>query len=426
MQNLSNNVERPLNIAIEVIPLSCDTITGIGRVVQNYIIELQKIDLINNYFLIAFSEIKHVSIINKRWNYLIIKSPFHNFKEGIRDKWIYYKNKYNNNTKYLVLVIYFRLLKIILECFGLIVNKITKGIITQLKFKKYDIDVYLGTSPNYYPKIFLKNITKIAIVYDLVWKYFPETMLLRNRISMILHTKSFLMKTDLLVAISKRTKEDIIKELNYKKPVVEIPLAADANVFYRANISSISAIRKKYGLTNKYILTVCTLEPRKNIHSLLKAFNLINDNKVILVIAGMMGWIGKDFKELIIDLKLDSRVILTGYVPNEELSSLYSGAEVFVYPSLYEGFGLPVLEAMQCGCPVITSNNSSMPEVAGDAGILVNALSIDDIYKAIDMVMSNKKIKRYMLNKGLERAKAYSWEKSGKMLLNVITGNILN
>ena len=178
-------------------------------------------------------------------------------------------------------------------------------------------------------------------------------------------------------------------------------------------------LKSKLGI-DKYILSVGTLEPRKNLMSLLQAFAdviplLPEDIK--LVIAGRKGWLYEDILKTIGDI--GGKVVVTGYVTKVELRLLYNEAEVFVYPSLYEGFGLPVIEAMACGAPVITSNTSSLPEVAGDAGITVDPCNTGALSEAILEVVKNRKLREELSGKGLQRANLFSWEITAKQTLNV-------
>ena len=160
-----------------------------------------------------------------------------------------------------------------------------------------------------------------------------------------------------------------------------------------------------------------TIEPRKNIERIVKAFKRykkeINDD-LKLVIVGKKGWKYDNIMKLIESMGTD--IIITGYIDEEDKVPIYKLAQIFVFPSLYEGFGMPVLEAMAAGVPLITSNVSSLPEVAGDAAILVDPLSEDEIFEAYKKILSDEKLKREMVQKGLEQAKKFEWKKSVEML----------
>ena len=219
-------------------------------------------------------------------------------------------------------------------------------------------------------------------------------------------------EVDLIIADSQSTKEDIIKFLQINRQKIRvIPLAA-SNIFKPQDESKVNEVIAKYKIKKPYILSVGTQEPRKNIQKLLDVFGkLIETNPELrLVLTGKYGW-GEGFHS-------PQNVIWTDFIPEEELPALYAGARVFVYPSLYEGFGLPVLEAMACGTPVITSNNSSMAEIAKDAAILVDPRSEAQLAKAIELVLSlNLENYQKMVRAGFERVRQYSWTKTAKETL---------
>ena len=161
-----------------------------------------------------------------------------------------------------------------------------------------------------------------------------------------------------------------------------------------------------------------TLEPRKNITRLLEAFAKTKSRETLaLVIAGKKGWLYKGIFETVKKLNLANRVILTGFVDDEDLPSVYSSARAFVYPSLYEGFGLPPLEAMACGTPVITSDTTSLPEVVGKAALLVDPTDAEAIAAAMRRLMDDVALGHNLLQLGLERAKEFSWQQTARCLM---------
>ena len=227
---------------------------------------------------------------------------------------------------------------------------------------------------------------------------------------------------DWVIAISQSTKDDLC---NYAKidpsHVFVTPLAA-SNLFYPClDSGQISVIKSKYGIPDMpYILSLCTLEPRKNIDRTIRCFvQLIKEqhiNDLNLVLVGVKGW---DFERIFSEIEYASsirdRIIVTGYVQDQDLAAIYSRAMMFVYPSLYEGFGLPPLEAMQCGVPVITSNTSSLPEVVGDAGIMVDPSDDESLSLAIFDIYSQPFLRKSLSAKSLERAKLFSWERCAQL-----------
>ena len=172
----------------------------------------------------------------------------------------------------------------------------------------------------------------------------------------------------------------------------------------------------------QYLLAIGTLEPRKNLISALKAYSLLPDklrDRFPLVIGGMKGWLTEALDRELEPMQRKGQVRLLGFVPDDELNALYSGARAFIYPSLYEGFGLPPLEAMACGAPVITSNKASLPEVVGNAGILVEPLDIEQMNQAIESLLENDSHHHELRQKGLERASLFTWEKTASKTYEV-------
>ncbi|MBQ9775746.1 MAG: glycosyltransferase family 4 protein [Lentisphaeria bacterium] len=213
--------------------------------------------------------------------------------------------------------------------------------------------------------------------------------------------------------------------------ITVIPLAADEKKFYPCQeLSKITAVRAKYQIPEKpYFLSLCTIEPRKNLIFALKAFDAYlakyPESELTFVLAGghWSRFAGK-WESALAEMKhIKKRIILTGYIDDEDLAALYSGAEFFIYPSLYEGFGLPPLEAMQCGCPVITSNTSSLPEVVGNAGIMIAPDDLEGAVNAIESLLHNQALRKKYINGGLERAARFKWEKAAEIITDVIERN---
>ncbi|NOX96952.1 MAG: glycosyltransferase family 4 protein [Nitrospirae bacterium] len=231
-------------------------------------------------------------------------------------------------------------------------------------------------------------------------------------------------RAERIITISNSSKMDIIRLLHVPaEKIVVIPLAAGA-LYRRINDSEkMKRFKEKYNLRREYILYVGTLEPRKNIVNLLRAYSRLirehADVKEQLIIIGKKGWLYADIFKEVKKLKLENRVIFTGYVPDEDIVLFYNCAGLFIYPSLYEGFGLPVLEAMACGTPVITSNRSSLPEIAGDASKLIDPENGEEIAQALYEVLIDDRLRLQMSEKGLERAKLFCWEKTAQRTLKV-------
>ncbi len=279
----------------------------------------------------------------------------------------------------------------------------------------------------YFPLPNLPNSTKkILTIYDLIPQLFPDfvTKKVFDRGLKILD--SIDKNQDWIICISEHTKQDFCNYLGMNPEQVFVtPLAASDNFYSVNNLQIISQIQKRYGISKSpYLLSLCTLEPRKNLSFLLRCFAQILAQEptldINLVLVGISGWKNNDiFQTVETNPILKSHVIFTGFIPDQDLSAIYSGALAFVYPSLYEGFGLPPLEAMQCGTPVITSNTSSLPEVVGDAGIMVNPTDTDALCQAMLNLINNSQLRKQLSNQGIARAKQFSWSKCASETVKV-------
>lgn len=216
--------------------------------------------------------------------------------------------------------------------------------------------------------------------------------------------------SDCVIAISENSKKDLLK-LYPKLNVKVIYPAASEKFTSQVDSNKIDLVLKKYHLREDFILSVGTLEPRKNLPTLISAYlksNLSNE----LVLVGDLGWKNES---ILAKVKKSEKIKMMGFIPDEDLVILYQHALCLVYPSFYEGFGLPVLEAMSCGTPVICSKTSSLPEVAGCAAVYIDPNSINDIVKALRRIQ-NRQLRKRLTEKGLAQAKNFSWEKSAKKL----------
>lgn len=227
-----------------------------------------------------------------------------------------------------------------------------------------------------------------------------------------------------VVVDSHSTRKDVEKIFNINgRKISVIYLAAGKEFESKKDKDLLEEKLLKYNIKFPYILFVGTLEPRKNILGLLDVFRELvivqelADYK--LVLTGKRGWYYEEIFKRIKDLGLKDKVVITDYVLDEDLPYLYSGARCFIYPSFYEGFGLPVLEALACGCPVITSGVSSLPEVVGESALLVNPGDKKEIVSALNKILSDKELRADLINKGLKQAQNFSWDKSAKSLLEV-------
>ena len=293
-----------------------------------------------------------------------------------------------------------------------------------LKLHINEFDIFF--SPGYLaPKLIRNNekIKRYTLLYDTIPLLFPDLSPFMKYFGYS-WTKSIvehLRPDDYCFSISEQTKRDFMDFCPCLVParIVVTPLAASEFFYHCIEIDRIETVKKKYNipLGKKYIFSLCTLEPRKNLLMSVKCFiELIKKNEIddlVFVLGGGCHerFIGVIEEEINGFKKYKDKIVISGYIDDQDLAPLYSGAAFFVYPSLYEGFGLPPLEAMQCGCPVISSNISSLPEVVDNAGILIDPKSEPEFIKAMENLCFNKELYLELSRKGLERSRHFSWEK---------------
>ncbi len=295
-------------------------------------------------------------------------------------------------------------------------------------------DVYFSPykePPQYIDKE--KNINKYVLLHDVIPLVFPEMTKGANS------TKGWFRKisdsitsSNYYFANSEYTKRDFIKHFsNIDQNKFYTTLLACNENFYPRNNEEIIKAKNKYNIPidKKYLFSLCSIDPRKNLIRILKTYSeFINkhniDDLYFVIGGGHYETFIDEFEKEVNNIKIDKGKILEiGYVDDEDLPALYSGAEWFVYTSMYEGFGLPPLEAMSCGCPVITSNNTSLPEVVGDAGIMIDWDSDEQHIQAYEQYYFNNELREKNRKKGLDRAKQFSWEKCATEILNTIRKN---
>jgi glycosyltransferase involved in cell wall biosynthesis len=270
-------------------------------------------------------------------------------------------------------------------------------------------------SPSFVSSPFIKCPT-IMTIHDLNHLKFPEYYTRFHRYYYNYIVKPSALKAKKILTVSEFSKKEIVNWLNCESEKVVVTYnGIDENFKVINDNDKLRNIRTKYDLPEKFILYIGNLKPHKNIANLIKAIKKINQ-KIILVINGKSN---ESLNKIIMENHVENKIKFIGYVNDDDLPALYNLAELFIYPSLYEGFGLPPLEAMACGCPVITSNTSSLPEVVGDAGIMVNPYHVEEIARAIDLVLSNENLRREMIEKGLKQAQKFSWRKTAEETLKV-------
>jgi glycosyltransferase involved in cell wall biosynthesis len=264
----------------------------------------------------------------------------------------------------------------------------------------------------------------VVTVHDLALVRFPEfsKRLLGERWS-IYKTRKTLERATKVVAVSENTAKDLCDF--YQVPPEKVRVIYNGigeELCSTPSSESLKSVRARYAIpSGDYILYVGGSDSRKNLERLFEAFSILlkKIKPLTLVLTGGMGRGGKEIYGRISALGLERHVVLTGHLPTQELRLLYSGARLFAYPSLYEGFGIPVLEAMACGVPVMTSDTSSLPEVAGNAACLIDPYDIQAMAEAMEKILEDKNLAASLRAKGLERVKAFSWEKAARQTLEV-------
>lgn len=363
-----------IKIGIDATSLS-RSITGIGR----YTLEMCK----------ALSKLPNISL------YLYSSAPIPcNALQGFKVEKILFKNLNNR-----------------------IFRQIWSQTILPFLVNKDDIDVFWGPAHRI-PLLLSHNIARVVTIHDLVWKYVPETMHPLSRVLESYQMPRAIRTSDAIVVSSKATAEAVKKEFDInlnKLSIITLGLPVQKELL---NINLLDT----FYTDQSYFLFVGTLSPRKNLSRLLTAYsqlpNFIKD-QAMMVIVGGKGWGNIKITEKMNTLNLLNHVKLLGYVDEPTLSALYANSKFLVMPSLYEGFGLPLVEAMSHGVPVLTANNSSMIEVAGNAGLLVDAFDVESISDGLKEMITNKERRENLAKNAILNASRYSWDESAIKLIKV-------
>ncbi len=295
--------------------------------------------------------------------------------------------------------------RILFENFSLPVN-----------FRRHNFDLY--HSPSYVLPYFA-NIPSVLTIHDLLTLDCPE--LCQN--GSVLYFKFLLplsvKKANKIIAVSNTVKKDILRHFNIPENKIEVIYHGVSPVFKK---SSDTTVLKKYHLPEKYILFVGNIEPKKNLERLIRAFDLLKKNTALphkLVIAGKKGWKYKPVFDSIAGLKIAKEVIFTGYVPESDLPAVYSMADLFTFPSLYEGFGIPPLEAMACEIPVLISSQGALPEITGGRCLQVNPFDVHEIAGGINRLLTDDHLRKKSVTAGKEWVKQFTWEKAAEETLRI-------
>ena len=266
---------------------------------------------------------------------------------------------------------------------------------------------------------------KVVTVHDMVYKAFPETVRGRTRFMLNMGLKRSMKRADIIVTDSEFSKAEIIKYFpQHEKKIRVVPCGADLEKFRPCtDLQRIADVKQSLGIEGDYFLYLGTIEPRKNLERLIAAYGhlaaKLGDKCPKLVLAGGKGWLNDGIYSRVERMGLTDKVLFTEYVPSEDLTPLMCGALAFVFPSLYEGFGMPPLEAMACGVPVLASGEASLPEVTGDCAVICDAYSVKSIAKGLYRLCSDKALREELSRRGFERAQKFTWQRSAEILFNI-------
>lgn len=358
---------------------------GIAHYVYNIFLELKKLDTANSY------EVFGLNFFGKSQ---------------------YFKKNFPKNTK-------FHLIKYIPGKVWNFSNRRLALPPLEILFGK-KADIFIFTQFRLYPTLFAKK--RYVMIYDIAFEHFPEFVEKKNLKFLKRRVPEAARKANKIITISEATRDDLIAVYGVKREkIIVAPCAVNPNIYKPTKMTQ--KLRDKYSLPKQYILYIGTIEPRKNLKRLVEAYSCLPSNlknEYPLVLAGGRGWNDRSILEAIRRVSKDSTIIQTGYVDEADIPAIYSGAKVFLYPSNYEGFGMQILEAMACNVAVLTSNNSSLSEVGGDAAYYVDEKSVDSIAKGIETLLLDAKLRLDLIKKGREQIKKFSWQKSAQAIIKAI------
>lgn len=296
---------------------------------------------------------------------------------------------------------------------------------TQLPFwlRQDRIDIFWGTQ-HILPLLSPRTIRMFLTVHDLIYLRYPETMTWKSLTINKLLIPPSIKRADSLVAISESTAQDIAMFYDVNgKPLRVVPEGVSSQFYPRSKEDARSFIESHFDVSSPYLLAIGTFEPRKNFLGCVEAFlKIVNQIPHCLLLVGPSGWKTTTLLKRIRPLQEEGRAKILGFLPQSLMPFLYSAADLFLFPSLYEGFGLPPLEAMACATPVVASRVGSLPEVLGDAALWVDPRDSDAIAQGIMRLLRDAKLQSDLVQKGLSRVQFYRWDRTAAAILEVING----
>jgi glycosyltransferase involved in cell wall biosynthesis len=273
-------------------------------------------------------------------------------------------------------------------------------------------------SPTHYLPLRI-SVPSVISILDVSYLYFPNLFKRKDLYQLKFWGKYSIKKADKIITISESSKSDIIKAYRVKEDKISV-VYPGIKQMVGISFMDKKELKNKFGIDKEFILFVGTLQPRKNVERLIEAFSKIKQKDLRLVIIGKKGWQFEKILQAPQKFGVLERVSFLQNIEDNDLPSFYKNALFFILPSLYEGFGLPVLEAMQYDCPVITSNVSSLPEVGGVAALYINPENVDDIKEKMEKLAQDDKLREELIKKGKEQVKKFSWEKTASETLKVL------
>ena len=265
----------------------------------------------------------------------------------------------------------------------------------------------------------------VVSIHDLSFEHLPQTFKRRSRTQLRLTVRHSAKRAARIISLSEHTRRDIIETYGINAERIKaIPLAAPAHFAPVQDYRELQRVRHTYGIDGDYILSVGSIQPRKNLARLVRAYASLRGNNTVdrlpkLVLVGKCAWLYDETLRALDETGVRETVVLTGYVPQTDLPALYSGALCFVYPSYFEGFGLPPLEAMKCGAPVIVGNRTSLPEVVGDAALAVDPFDVEAIASAMKRLINDLDFRKDLSVKGQMRAETFDWRETARKTLAI-------
>ena len=283
------------------------------------------------------------------------------------------------------------------------------------------VDVMLV--PNFLFLNLSRRCKTVLIVHDLSFERYPEFFTAKKRLwHRLIGTRALCRRAAAIIAISENTKRDLVSLYRIDPHRISVVLPGISELFFSPiEPSTLEAVKKKYQLPGRYILALGNLEPRKNITTLIQAFQKMSNNDYRLVIAGGRGWKNTALYRQWQHSPVKDRIVFLGYVDAVDKPALYRQAAMFVYPSIYEGFGLPPIEAMACGTPVICSFGSSLPEAVGDAALMVDPYNIEELARMMDQLAADGALARTLVERGRKRSQQFRWQAAATAIFNIIT-----